>query len=86
MKQDKKEQDVLGLIKLAIANYGQNMRTSAEECIAKSDRMLRAYIDHGNRYEIEAALYWAMKSLRYSIGVFHPTYAKAQLIGLDWQF
>lgn len=49
---------------------GAAMESSARLCMASAVEML----DAGND---EAARTWAMRSLRYSVGIMHPEYVRA---------
>ena len=58
------------LLALARANLGGAMESSARLCMSDA-------VDASDRGDFDAAASWAIKSLSYSVGIFHPAYERA---------
>ena len=61
----------LNIIRLARKHLGGEMESSARLCLAQAIELY----DNG---ELESARWHALRSLRYSLGVLHPVYQKAE--------
>lgn len=58
------------LLALARKHLGGAMESSARLCLADA-------IEASNRGDFEVAIARALKSLAYSVGIFHPDYVRA---------
>jgi len=56
-------------------NEGE-MASSAKSCWETGTRIMRGSND--GKKDISGADYWALKSLTYSVGIFHPDYKTAK--------
>lgn len=58
------------ILALARKHLGGSMESSARFCLAQA-------VERKNEGALDAARYWAVRSLSYSIGILHPDYARA---------